>query len=157
MKHCFPLLLFFVLNLSSVSGQTITKSVIASSGKSQVNNGIEIDWTLGQLSVAHLKQGSYLQAGFQNNNDEVILIDDDGIIQAKIFPNPFSDMLNIEIELVEDLQINIYNMYGQLIHKCPTEIANQIIDTRSWSVGTYIIAVEAPGNFKLTEKLIKHN
>jgi len=157
MKNFLFLTAFTCLIHCSLAGQSITKSVIATSGNSNSQNGVQIDWTMGQLSVAYSKQGEYLQAGFQQNDDELVLVDNDGIIQAKIFPNPFSDILNIEIELVAGLKINIYNIWGQLIHQCPTTEVNQIINTSSWSVGPYILAIEAPNNVRITEKLIKHD
>jgi len=155
MKNFLLILIIGLLVVCSAVGQTISKSTISSSGKSQIQNGIEIDWTIGQLSIAYAVKGEYLQAGFQQNDDELIIRDDDGIIQAKIFPNPFSNILNIEIELVADLKINIYNILGQLVHQCPADQAEQIINTEAWSVGTYILAIEAPNNFRITEKLIK--
>lgn len=155
MKNLLLIFVFGLIAVCSAVSQSISKSTISSSGRSQIQNGIEIDWTVGQLSIAYAAEGEYLQAGFQQNDDELIIRDDDGIIQAKIFPNPFSDILNIEIELVSDLKINIYNILGQLVHQCPADQAEQTINTEGWSVGTYILAIEAPNNFRITEKLIK--
>lgn len=115
-------LLFVVitsLSVLSVFGQK--QEVIASAGGFNTASGISISWTLGETIVPQFRSqdGSIiLTHGFQQQliitTVEELL---DALVSVTIFPNPASEIVNIEFEEPVDGEINLIllNSQGQLV------------------------------------------
>ena len=68
----------------------------------------------------------------------------------KIYPNPFSNQINIIAKTNEPFQINVYNVQGQVMCKQST----RTIHTDTWSRGIYFVQIELNGK-QFVQKIIK--
>ena len=76
-----------------------------------------------------------------------------------IYPNPASthfivQQMDIEIQDLQSMQVEIYNIYGGLIQKVTAE-EGQSIDISQLPVGVYTVLIGSEGNNPETETLIK--
>jgi hypothetical protein len=77
--------------------------------------------------------------------------------EITIFPNPMNGLLNLKINQFENAQINsleIYNLYGQIIHRQICKLANQQIDLSSQSNGIYFLHLKTPFGV-VVKKIVK--
>ncbi|MGJ8684186.1 MAG: S8 family serine peptidase [Nonlabens sp.] len=75
-----------------------------------------------------------------------------------LYPNPASDMVYLEIDnsnLQEDLNIQIMNSLGQVIHNLEARKNDNLIkvDVNDYSTGLYFVSIQS-GNLQTTKKLI---
>jgi len=68
----------------------------------------------------------------------------------KIYPNPFSNQINIIAKTNEPFQINVYNVQGQVMCKQST----RTIHTATWPKGIYFVQIELNGK-QFVQKIIK--
>jgi hypothetical protein len=68
---------------------------------------------------------------------------------ASVYPNPVSNMLNIDIQQTISSPINILvvDMNGSIVTSMIANSPNVQIDTSSWSTGSYIISFQMGGEF----------
>ena len=74
--------------------------------------------------------------------------DDSKLIKANIFPNPITDLLNIEVP--PETTISVYDAYGKLISQSQDKTQN----TADWKQGVYFIEVEK-GELRSRKKFVK--
>ena len=82
-----------------------------------------------------------------------------GIIEAEIFPNPFSEYVEIMLQkpdpLIQKAHLFIYDMHGRLMHEAFNVSYGQKFRLgHDWKPGVYFIQVKA-GNFENKIKVIK--
>ena len=78
------------------------------------------------------------------------------IATLKVFPNPVSDLLNIENNDHSIKKVQLYNSVGQIIKTWHVVQANNTFDLSDLGVGLYFIEIST-SNGVLTKKLIKTN
>ena len=108
----------FALGLSLVvSAQSVTPSVLASSGGSGETADYQIDWTLGELAVQTLSDGGQLltQGFHQPMLNSVGTFDGRPDIGMQIFPNPTAGMLTISYEQDLELHARMFSLNGAQI------------------------------------------
>ena len=76
----------------------------------------------------------------------------DGFI-ANVYPNPNSGVFNVQMSKFENVQMKIYNLYGECIHQQICTSAHQQIDVRGFSKGVYHLRVTS-GNSIINKKII---
>jgi hypothetical protein len=81
----------------------------------------------------------------ENNNDKQIVI----------FPNPATDVLNIETSLYKNLQLEIYNVVGQLQTETSLQQGLNRIDISKYARGIYFYRIINKGHFLESGKFIK--
>ena len=114
-------LLFILLCLPILGfGQApiLTPSVVSSSGGSYSNGNIIMDYTLGEIVVeTHTNSTTILTQGFHQGvlkvNTSVENID----IKTKVYPNPTTNFLIIELEKNVNADILVYDINGKLVIK----------------------------------------
>jgi hypothetical protein len=85
-------------------------------------------------------------------SDEAGIEDIDNLQEIKIFPNPVHDN-NLKIEsLNEAIDVEIYNITGQLIQKESAVMGNVNMDVSNLSNGLYILKIQNGKNVR-TEKI----
>ena len=99
-------------------GQVTSPSVISSSGGSYSNGNIIMDYTLGEIVVeTHTNSTTILTQGFHQGvlevSTEVVNID----IKTKVYPNPTTNFLIIELEKNVNADILVYDINGKLVIK----------------------------------------
>ncbi|WP_372946851.1 T9SS type A sorting domain-containing protein [Mariniphaga sp.] len=81
----------------------------------------------------------------------------------QIYPNPFTGSFRIDVHLnkmVEELQFEVYNMYGQKVNsKLLSHISGNIsaqIEIENTNTGMYLVVIRENGNQVFTKKLIRY-
>ena len=99
-------------------GQITSPSVISSSGNSYNNGGVNMDYTLGEIVVeTQTNSTTILTQGFHqgvlNVNTSVVNID----IKTKVYPNPTTNFIIIELEKNVNAELLVYDINGKLVIK----------------------------------------
>ncbi|NQU34230.1 MAG: T9SS type A sorting domain-containing protein [Bacteroidetes bacterium] len=93
----------------------------------------------------------YVASGIPVNISE--LINDNPI---KIFPNPTSKELFIEMQSRKDVNIIVFNSFGQSVYTTRVQSDNETIDISRLRTGIYFVEIkDLKGNVLLSEKIIK--
>ena len=82
---------------------------------------------------------------------------DNGKLKLMIYPNPTANFVNILIEekmIEKNLQINIYNLVGNLIFTKPLSNLNTKIDLNNYSKGMYNFVLTNQKDINITNKII---
>lgn len=154
MKIKFTILLLF-LGILTVSSQ----EVIASQGNSYSNASASIDFTIGEAVIATLSNtGNTLTQGFHQTNLTVLAIEDFDInYQARVFPNPTQDLLQVEIQNFEGLNFKMYDIQGRQLSKEKLNSINTTINTTPYAKGLYLLVILNENNQLLkTYRIIKN-
>jgi len=69
-------------------------------------------------------------------------------IEMKIYPNPATEKIMLEITNLQDLQTGVfklYNLNGQLLKECPVQSVSTEVSLAGLSAGVYILKVNING------------
>ena len=99
-------------------GQVTSPSVVSSSGDSYSNGNIIMDYTLGEIVLeTHTNSTTILTQGFHQGVLEVhtgvVNID----IKTKVYPNPTTNFLIVELEKNVNADILVYDINGKIVIK----------------------------------------
>jgi len=99
-------------------GQVTTPSVISTSGNSYNSGGVIMDYTLGEIVVeTHINSTTILTQGFHQGVLNVTTSVDDFDIKTKIYPNPTTNFIIIELEKNVIADILVYDINGKIVIK----------------------------------------
>jgi hypothetical protein len=127
----------------------VKQEVIASAGgyDKSADNSISISWTLGETIVPTFtsQDGSLiLTHGFQQKL--IITAIDENLeepVKVTIYPNPASEVINIQFESSTDKEISLYllDSQGRLVKTDKIEVAtiNKTIDLQELPAGIYYL------------------
>ena len=112
-------LLLILLCLPMIGfGQVTSPSVISSSGDSYNNWGIIMDYTLGEIVVeTHSNSTAILTQGFNQGDLKVTTAVVNLDIKTKIYPNPTTNFLIVELEKNVNAELLVYDINGKLVIK----------------------------------------
>ena len=121
---CFPIFIF---------GQITSPSVISSSGNSYNNGGINVDYTLGEIVVETFQPTvtplpltyTILTQGFHQGVLKVSTSVENIDIKTKVYPNPTTNFIIIELEKNVNADILVYDINGKLVLKDKLNEENQ--------------------------------
>lgn len=163
-------LLFVYLVLSGfyTSAQTISPSILNASGGATIINSNSYEWSIAEmLDVATYNTGSnFVTTGLLQPLEEKLSVHllPNSNTSVSIYPNPFTSIINLNIKSddIQDIQIIVKNMLGQLVYQqAYTLMSNNDvvqINLNQLSVGPYVIEVNNTNhNLLLTEKIIKND
>lgn len=157
--NSFHLLALIVLCLAGV--QTKAQVVISSNGGSFKGATVQLDWTIGEpVTETFQSEGKILTQGFHQSKLTVSAVDQIALggIQLKVFPNPVSDQLILEMEKreVKRFEIELCELSGKLLLQKETEQPNEIIDMKIYRSGCYFLRIRIKGESTIqTFKIIK--
>jgi len=80
----------------------------------------------------------------------VVSIDDKVSNNINIYPNPAKDY--VIIDLVDESQVSVYNISGQLVHAFEANMQT-VVNTKEWTKGIYFINIQS-NNGNAQQKLI---
>lgn len=140
MRNFWPILL--LINATICLGQI--ESIVASSGTSATTQDLRLDWVLGDILIDHYTtQNIDLEAGFLHlfNEDLNTAVSELNIsAEVSLFPNPSSDILNIEIGNTDKYQLDVLFMDGRKMLSI-TIRSNENIEVVHWPEGSYLIII----------------
>ena len=158
MKHGIAFLCFF--SFFAAGAQSISSSIISTSGESHTNSQLSASWTLGEpitglmtSSDNQLSNGYHSQYSIETLSVRV----PDVKASILIYPNPATEYLMINNSSGnEETILTIYTQSGQEVINKHLNEAETKIDVRDLSVGVYIIKISSNNQLKSnTYKLIK--
>lgn len=165
MYKSFTLFACFLLTFFLTKGQSISPTVIASGGGSDVSNNIRLDWTLGELATETITtQTNMYTQGFQQPFLQVINIpervDSSLGYQVSVYPNPVSSILHVYLHGMTDTKvylrltdINGRTVYLKSVHSGGSSIG---IDMTNLAAEVYILFINTPsGQAIKAYKIIK--
>lgn len=145
--------------------QSIAPQSVNSAGAKMTQANGSLSFTVGELVVLTQtdSQGNSLGGGFTAGatlTTVSIQESDAAVLDVKVFPNPTSDLLNIQINYstLEQVFVTICDLQGKELYSgIYAAMSNTIgINTASYSSGVYILAIKDINNRTLgTYKIIK--
>jgi len=124
----YILVLTIILFALSTNAQ-VKQEVIASAGGYNVNGGLSISWTLGETIIPTFKSQDgtlVLTHGFQQQLIITTVEEKlDVLVNIKVYPNPASDVVNIQFETAVDEQIvlTVLDSSGKLVKRDLIEVS----------------------------------
>lgn len=164
MKKTMYVLLLSIFCLSAMNAQSLSQTVVGSSGATITGASNTLSFTVGEAIVGTVSNSVSLGQGFWLGAIvEVGLSNEDFTfeVQTTVYPNPITDYLNINFkEMVgQDFEIAVYDINGrQVFQKELTNCSeNEILNFKSFSAGNYFLnIVQSATNKSKTFKIIKH-
>lgn len=146
--------------------QSIAPQSVNSAGVKMTQANGSLSFTVGELVVLSQtdSQGNTLGGGFTAGATlTTVSIEetDAAILDVKVYPNPTSELVNIQINhsIVDQVVITITDFQGKEVYSGKyAGISNVIgINTASYATGTYVLSLKNLNNQLLgTYKIIKH-
>jgi hypothetical protein len=134
----------------SVHSQEMPRRVFAASGGHGSGSNIELSWTIGQSGLigTSKKPSIILNMGFQQFDNLLVSIEDIvSDMHFNMYPNPFRNHFNLDIQTQKlvDVNIQLYDNYGRLVLSEnigeKSLIVKQTIQTQGLTPGVYSLLV----------------
>src|SRR4051812_30575709 len=161
MKHTITLTLFvFViivcLPVSKASAQIA--EIVSSGGGNHTSSGIDLDFTVGDIAVESLDQGSLrLLEGFQAVNYGLGLITGlESEVVFSFYPNPTQKFLTIEADFAPGSRFRVTDLSGKIL-ELPTEVMphKAVVDVSSLPSSLYVLTIQETTGISYRLKFIK--
>lgn len=140
--------------------QSLTPTVVASSGEFFSAGSASLSWTLGEVVIdSYFGTNNQLTQGFQQPEIRLLTVEEyNPAIVISVFPNPTTDILNFSITgLSNSYQVAIFDMSGKLIaEKLFTEFANTQFDLSAFESGIYLMQIKSGNELIKTIKIEKN-
>ena len=156
----FKHLLFVIATFASLSAsaQSITPSVINSTGGTATVGNLIVDWNVGESMVSTQTNGIIVTNGQLQPVDEIISVEElNTSWNISVYPNPTRDEFVITAPNAGVFEASLFDLAGKFITK-QTLMSTNRMDVRSLANGSYYLQVRntASQEFK-TITLIKAN
>lgn len=152
-----PLLLWLFLLL--LSNYVCAQEVISSSGSSFENSTNQLSWTLGEPVIETFSDAkSVITQGFQQSKLTITAIDQisENEFKMKVYPNPVSSALTIEVSEVEKINLSLFDLNGKLLFQKELKKIVETVDMLNFIPGSYFLTVcSGNGKHLQTFKVIK--
>jgi hypothetical protein len=90
-----------------------------------------------------------------NNGCQASISELEEAFQLKLFPNPFSELLNIEFGESSNITVKISDLQGRIIYSNSIGFGLNQLNVSNWSNGVYYATFEKSNGQKLTVNLVK--
>ena len=112
------LLILFCLPLIGFGQPIISPSVVSSSGDSYSNGGVIMDYTLGEIVIETFSNNAnILTQGFHQGVIKVNTSVENIDIKTKVYPNPTTNFLIVELEKNVNAELLVYDINGKIVIK----------------------------------------
>lgn len=143
MKKSLLFTLSLFINYCGYS-QSISPQVIATAGDHFSNTQVQLSWTIGEPIIeTSVSNTSVLTQGFQQTNLTITSVEDFAQeLKINIFPNPASDIINIEFkENFEGSLLRLVDGKGRTLtsRKVSLKTTIQQLNVAHISAGTYYL------------------
>jgi type IX secretion system substrate protein len=140
------ILLFFLGLLFWTPGysQSVSPEVTASAGDHFSGTNVQLSWTIGEIMVeTYVNDMNQLTQGFHQANLIVSAVEDQiEWVQINVFPNPTSNILNIEwSENEASHTMSLYDASGKLLmsQKKSYQFMPDSLDLSAYPAGSYLL------------------
>ena len=166
MKQFIPYLIIICLATNVIQAQNIKSSVVTTSGASMNQSNTKISFTVGEIVVKTVTDGTNsIGQGVVNSSITNIVTaikeTDFTKIKLKVYPNPFSELVYVDIteSKISNILLTVYDINGNQINSETYNAGNNHIgiNTQNWQNGNYIITIsdikgELLGSYKLLKQ-----
>lgn len=144
---------FFMFTVIFVFGQNITTQLVGSSGNSFSNEDLSLDWSLGETVTETFTSSSYtLTQGFHQSQYIISSLADNlsENINFKIFPNPTTDLIFINIEtknttfadrISNNYALVLRDISGKILKKSDFNDETAEINFSQYAAGAYFVTI----------------
>ena len=155
------LLLLGAMWMYNANAQRLSPEIVSSVGATYQGASMQIDWTLGELAVTTLQNSTQqVTQGFHQPVYSVTSIHELTVEagQIKVYPNPASDFVNIEIEpeYLGKTELTLYSMQGQRLYRQSINQITERMSIRHLPPGTYILMVKHADGRRLSQRIVKY-
>lgn len=143
----FILISFLILANGSLFCQSTKPEIISTSGDYFKTTDVSLSWTLGEsVSETFSSSNLILTQGFQQSHYLITSIDDiaSDAFKIKVFPNPATDLINIEITSLTDSNayyIKLLDLEGRELFSTKMNADKDHINMSLYPTGIYILNV----------------
>ena len=162
------LLLAAALLMSTFSqAQNIAPQSVNSAGVKMTQSNGSLSFTVGELVVLQQidANGNSLGGGFTNSSTISttvlsVLEPDASVLQVSIFPNPTTDLVQIQIKeaSIEEMNLELKDLSGKTLYSAHYRLMNQNIgiNTANYPAGVYLLTLKkSDGQILATYKIVK--
>ena len=134
-----------------IYSQSISPEVYATSGEYYTGTNATLSWTIGE-SVIETFSGTnaILTQGFQQSQYSITSIEEvhDNKYQISVYPNPVTDLININIRSAEQTSFNVelIDLQGKRLYRQNIDSNNNTLDLKQFATGIYFLNVYTNGN-----------
>lgn len=156
-------LLVFFTGATMAAAQSLSPTVISSSGGSGSSNGTYLSWTTGELLVQNYSADTLmLTQGFEQGEYTVTTALDElkGMgMDVAVYPNPVRNMLNVDFkgQINHTVRVRLTSLNGKLMlsreFSSPARVRR--MNMNDVAPGTYMLEVRIDGKRKAF-KIVKH-
>ena len=139
---------FFIV-LTFFSGKLFCQSTINVTSNSATINGIVHDYSIGEMTMVTTERTSnlivtqgVLQPNSTTSKSSDVIIKSDLIDFVKVYPNPTSNMLFIELLETENATFQLYDALGKIVLETKNQAQKSSIDLSSFTTGNYYLVVK---------------
>ena len=162
MKSTFFVFLF-LLWVCKGFAQSPEPEVVATSGNSFLTGSVQLDWTLGELSVTTISgSNQQITQGFHQPEYRITSITElpSDFWEVQIFPNPTTDRIQIKLELEQDRKvfIRMTDSTGKLVWTKETEgqTVEESAEMNAFPAGSYFLSFQiGEKQFSSVYKILK--
>ncbi|MBK9256776.1 MAG: T9SS type A sorting domain-containing protein [Saprospiraceae bacterium] len=117
-------------------------------GSNYVISGPECSYNVG---IRCYSDAEFLIKFIEEDCDNLVSVDDLQMGKIKVYPNPGTDLLIVEMEDISDFYYTVHSVTGKFILAGKYPMTNVLeLSTRDWEEGMYIVQVnDRKGNFKI--------
>ncbi len=164
-----PLLLIVTMLLVGKTSfaQSIAPQSVNSAGVKMTQSNGSLSFTVGELVILQQidANGNSLGGGFTNSSTistTVLSVQepDANILQVSIFPNPTTDLVQIQIKeaRIQEMDLELTDLSGKTIYTGHYRLMNQNIgiNTANYPAGVYLLTLKkSDGQILATYKIVK--
>ncbi len=134
------------------------QEVVSTQGDSYSTANGNIDFTIGEVIINTATDGTNtLTQGFHQTNWNFVGLEDHSPgYEVTIFPNPSSDVLNVQAAMFENVSYSLYDAQGKLVLQNLLSAELTPINVNDLPVGSYSLTLATEANILKTFKLIKN-
>ena len=139
MRHILLVLLYSPI---FIFGQVTTPTLITNSGGTFSNSSVIMDFSIGELAVQTLQNNEILTQGFHQGDLKVTTAIFNLGIKTKIYPNPTTKFIIIELEKNVNADILVYDINGKIVIEDKLNDENQKqLDFSFLKQGNYLLHI----------------
>ena len=127
--------------------------IIGAAGEFTQAAGNTVSWTIGEVVIETFQiTANHLTQGFHQSDLFVVSIEDYGLIDIQVYPNPARESVNIKSDV--ETQMSVYNNQGKLIEVKDINDNLTTMDVSHLSRGTYMLVFEANNTIAKKMKIV---
>ena len=149
-----------MLSVHLVFSQDLMPQVLASAGAyGETASGYSLSSTIGEQATETIAGDvSVLTQGFQQPQEVIIIIDNTKDLNigasVQVFPNPTSDVLNIQVSNeIELTEYRLINRIGQVLQQEIVKALPQQLNISGFTEGLYLLELRAADGQVLTHQI----